>query len=125
MVVLVLTACPTGLRGHLTRWLLEISPGVFVGVVSTRVRELAWQRVTELCKDGRALMIYTTRGEQRLAFKTHHHDWQPIDVDGIHLMLRPHTADAKSGAARPGWSKASRYRHAHRGRPRGQQPGEP
>ena len=31
MVVIVLTACPAGLRGHLTRWLLEISPGVFVG----------------------------------------------------------------------------------------------
>ena len=25
MTVLVLTACPAGLRGHLTRWLLEIS----------------------------------------------------------------------------------------------------
>ena len=31
MTVIVVTACPAGLRGHLTRWLLEISPGVFVG----------------------------------------------------------------------------------------------
>lgn len=31
MVVLMLTACPEGLRGHLTRWLMEIGPGVFVG----------------------------------------------------------------------------------------------
>lgn len=31
MVVIVLSACPAGLRGHLTRWLLEISAGVFVG----------------------------------------------------------------------------------------------
>jgi CRISPR-associated protein Cas2 len=29
MVIIVLTACPAGLRGHLTRWLLEISAGVF------------------------------------------------------------------------------------------------
>ncbi|MCQ8210670.1 type I-E CRISPR-associated endoribonuclease Cas2e, partial [Cutibacterium acnes subsp. acnes] len=44
MTVLVLTACPAGLRGHLTRWLLEISPGVFVGHVPTRVRDALWDR---------------------------------------------------------------------------------
>ncbi|WP_423232601.1 type I-E CRISPR-associated endoribonuclease Cas2e, partial [Bacillus licheniformis] len=42
MTVLVLTACPAGLRGHLTRWLLEISPGVFVGHVPARVRDALW-----------------------------------------------------------------------------------
>jgi CRISPR-associated protein Cas2 len=40
MIVLVVTACPVCLRGHLTRWLLEISPGVFVGKVTTRVHSL-------------------------------------------------------------------------------------
>jgi len=114
VVVLVLSACPAGLRGHLTRWFLEISPGVFVGIASARVRELAWDRVVELCKDGRAIMIHSTRGEQRLAFKVHRHDWQPVDFDGIHLMRRPHTADVKSGGARAGWSKASRYHRAAR-----------
>lgn len=39
MVVIVLTACPVGLRGDLTRWLLEISPGVFVGHLDACVRE--------------------------------------------------------------------------------------
>ena len=38
MVVVVLTACPVGLRGDLTRWLLEIASGVFVGHVTARVR---------------------------------------------------------------------------------------
>lgn len=56
MVVLVVTACPAGLRGHLTRWLLEISPGVFVGHVSARVREDLWFQVIELCKDGKAIL---------------------------------------------------------------------
>ena len=31
MVVLVLSAAPASLRGSMTRWLLEVSPGVFVG----------------------------------------------------------------------------------------------
>jgi CRISPR-associated protein Cas2 len=34
MTVIVLTACPSGLRGRLTNWLLEISAGVFVGNVT-------------------------------------------------------------------------------------------
>ncbi|MEV6274876.1 type I-E CRISPR-associated endoribonuclease Cas2e [Nocardia sp. NPDC051832] len=114
MVVLVLSACPAGLRGHLTRWLLEISPGVFVGVLTARVRDLAWQRVVELSKDGRAIMIYSTRSEQRLAFKVHRHEWEPVNIDGIHLMRRPHTGDTTSTGARAGWSKASRYRKAVR-----------
>lgn len=115
MVVLVLTAVPAGLRGHLTRWLLEISPGVFVGFVSARVRDLLWERVLELAKDGRAIMVHSAKGEQRLAFRVHRHNWKPVDVDGVHLMLRP--ADPVTDGApqlRPGWSKASRYRAAAR-----------
>lgn len=120
MVVLVLSARPAGLRGHLTRWFLEISPGVFIGIASARVRELAWDRVVELCKDGRAIMIHSTRGEQRLAFKVHRHDWQPTDFDGVQLMRRPHTSEVKTGQARAGWSKASRYNRAAKQRSRDQ-----
>lgn len=128
MVVLVLTACPAGLRGHLTRWLLEISPGVFVGFVSTRVRDLLWERVTELAKDGRAIMVHSQRGEQRLAFRVHRHDWEPVDIDGVHLIRRPgpkstpgaqtndieekvnHSESTVPSELRPGWSNASKYR---------------
>lgn len=115
MVVLVLTACPSGLRGHLTRWLLEVSPGVFVGHVSARVRDLMWERVVELAKDGRAIMIHTARGEQRLAFKVHRHDWKPVDLDGVQLMLRPAEGTAAmTPQLRAGWSNASKYRMAAR-----------
>lgn len=112
MVVLILTACPTGLRGYLTRWLLEVSPGVFVGHVTARVRDLLWQEVTANAKDGRAIMVHSVRGEQRLSFKVHRHDWQPTDFDGIDLMMRPIDPTATGGGMRRGWSKASRYRRA-------------
>lgn len=114
MVVLVITACPAGLRGHLTRWLLEISPGVFVGVLSRRVREIVWARTVELVKDGRAIMVVSSRNEQRLDFRVHRYDWEPVDFDGISLVRRPHTGEALESAAKPraGWSKASRYRRA-------------
>ncbi|WP_232783947.1 MULTISPECIES: type I-E CRISPR-associated endoribonuclease Cas2e [Microbacterium] len=57
MVVLVLSACPPGLRGFLTRWMLEISAGVFVGQVSKRVRERMWVRTVEMVRTGRAIMV--------------------------------------------------------------------
>ena len=50
MVVVVLTACPTGLRGDLTRWLFEVAPGVFVGHVSARIRERLWERIVSSCE---------------------------------------------------------------------------
>ncbi len=114
MVVIVLTACPAGLRRHLTRWLLEVSPGVFVGVLTARVRDLMWERVLELVKDGRALMVHSARGEQRLAFRVHRHEWEPVDVDGIYLMRRPPSESAVPSGARPGWSRTSKYRRARR-----------
>lgn len=89
MIVLVLTACPPGLRGQLTRWLLEVSPGVFVGHVSARVRAQIWERTRELAGNGRAILVHSARNEQRLAFQVHNHDWVPTDFDGLTLMLRP------------------------------------
>ena len=65
MVVLVLSAAPASLRGSMTRWLLEVSPGVFVGHVSARVREQLWELVRAYIGDGRALLIWSVRSEQR------------------------------------------------------------
>lgn len=111
MIVLVLTACPPGLRGHLTRWLIEVSAGVFVGHCSARVRDELWDRVLEYAKNGRALMAYSTRTEQRFAIRHYGHHWDPEDLDGITLLRRPHDA-APDGSAPPksGWSSASRRR---------------
>lgn len=110
MVVMVLTACPAGLRGHLTRWLLEISAGVFVGHVTARVREELWDQVVELCRDGKALMVFSVRGEQRLDFKAHRHEWVPTDFEGLTLMLRPAGPGDHGTGMRRGWSKASQRR---------------
>ena len=113
MTVIVVAACPVGLRGHLTRWLLEISPGVFVGKISARVRDLMWSRVLELVKNGRAIMVYSTNSEQGLAFEVHEHNWTPVDYEGVNLMLRPaHNAPeiGRPGMPKKGWSNASKRR---------------
>ncbi|MDV6013049.1 type I-E CRISPR-associated endoribonuclease Cas2e [Haloechinothrix sp. LS1_15] len=107
MTVVILTAVPPGLRGHLTRWLLELSPGVFVGYVSARVRALMWQRIVEYVQDGRALMVHAVRGEQRLAFHVHGHDWTPVDYDGITLMRRKTVPDYTPTESKPSSGGAS------------------
>lgn len=119
MVVLVLTACPPGLRGLLTRWLMEISAGVFVGKVSRRVRELLWERTVGMVRTGRAIMVFSARNEQGLSVLVHGHHWQPVDIDGITLMLRPSGTASRSrqnsNTSSPpatGWSKAARRRRA-------------
>lgn len=125
MVVIVLTACPDGLRGHLTRWLLEISAGVFVGNVSSRVRTLLWERVTELSKDGRALMVYSQPNEQHLAFQVHGHHWEPTDYDGVLLMRRPAPASKTPSQGRTGWSKAGRRKRFGQRSTNAKNPGDP
>lgn len=112
MTVIVLAVCPEGLRGHLTRWLVEISSGVYVGNVSARVRDLLWQRVLEMVGRGRALMVHSVAGEQRLSFRSHNHEWSPKDFDGITLMMRPSAERAAetNNMLKPGWSAAAKRR---------------
>lgn len=108
MIVLVVTACPAGLRGDLTKWLTELAPGTFVGNPSARIRDLLWDRTTELVRDGRALLVYSSNNEQGMEFRTHRHDWVPTDFDGLTLMVRP--AAPSKQQRRTGWSRARQQR---------------
>ncbi len=110
MIVVVLTACPEGLRGHLTRWLMEVSAGVFVGHTSNRVRDELWDRVVELVGRGRALMVFTAATEQRFEVRSHGHHWTPEEIEGLTLMRRPSSDNDSPPPERTGWSNASRRR---------------
>jgi len=114
MIIIVLTNCPHALRGDLTKWLFEISTNVFVGRVSARVRDLLWKRVEQHCGSGRATMVFNTNNEQHFDFRVHNSEWEPIDIDGFKLMLRPNFIDADGTGLKVGYSKASRYLAAKR-----------
>lgn len=117
MTIIILTACPEGLRGHLTQWLLEISAGVYVGHVNSRIRHRLWAKVVDMAGPGRALLVYQQPGEQRLSFKVHDHHWEPVDHDGITLMRRPTQRTSHNPALPAGWSKASKRRRFGRRTP--------
>jgi CRISPR-associated protein Cas2 len=116
VTVIVLTNCPAGLRGFLTRWLLEISPGVFLGNPTTRVREILWAEVRQYRGKGRALLAYQTNNEQGFTFQTHEHSWHPTDHEGLTLLHRPSqrvppaSGDHPPNLPRQGWSKAAKRR---------------
>ena len=112
MIVLVLTAVPPGLRGHLTRWLVEIAPGVFVGKVSKRIREQLWMIVMEMLGSGKALMVFTARNEQGLDFRSIGHDWIPTEYEGLTLLLRPAPMVQTPGRSQAPVSKAERWRRS-------------
>lgn len=114
MIVLVLTACPQGLRGHLTRWLFEVSAGVFVGKLNPKLRDHVWDLVTQEVQ-GKALLVHPDRSaEQGFSFRVHGHDWEPTDIEGVTLMMRP--GGRRTSALRKGWSAASRFRKGSRRR---------
>ena len=78
-----MTDCPPRLRGNLSKWLCEINTGVYVGQLSSRVRDALWDRVCKNLQTGRATMVYTTNGEQKMDFRVHNTSWTPVDFDGI------------------------------------------
>ncbi len=115
MIVITLTDCPISLRGDLTKWLLEINAGVFVGKVSARVRDNLWERVVKNVKNGRATLVYSTNNEQRMDFRIHHSENEIIDFDGLKLVLKPSRERIKRLAQRRmGFSKAAKMRMVHK-----------
>lgn len=88
MVVITVSKCPACLRGDLSKWLIEIDTGVYVGNLSARVRDAVWDRICENIKSGRASMSFSSSGDQKLDFRIHNTYWEPVDYDGIKLVRR-------------------------------------
>ncbi|MET8692266.1 type I-E CRISPR-associated endoribonuclease Cas2e [Streptomyces bauhiniae] len=89
MTVIVLIAAPEGLRGHLTRWMVEVSAGVFVGNPSRRIRDRLWDLLATRIGDGQAVLAEPASNEQGWAIRTAGRDrWRPVDYEGLILSAR-------------------------------------
>jgi CRISPR-associated protein Cas2 len=88
MVVMILTAVKPGLRGELSRWLIEPQAGVFVGKLSARVRDRLWEKVvTAKVAEGSAVMLYSSRTEQGFTVRLHGERMRmPVDFEGLTLI---------------------------------------
>lgn len=108
MVVICLSDCPPRLRGDLSKWMMEINTGVYVGNVSGRVRDGLWERVCENIKTGHATMVYSAAGEQKMKFRVHNTTWEPVDFEGLTLMRRPLPGKGNQPELPENFSKAAR-----------------
>jgi CRISPR-associated protein Cas2 len=87
MITISATAVPDHLRGALTRWLLEVTPELYVGTVSACVRDELWASVAASTGDGTAVLVYPTDNEQGFELRTAGtHRRHPVDFDGITLV---------------------------------------
>lgn len=90
MTVIVLERGRPSLRGRLTRWMLEVKAGVFVGSLSPRVRDELWKLVRDRLAGGAAVMVYSASNEQGFAFRSAGvASRQLIDMEGLLLVRKP------------------------------------
>jgi CRISPR-associated protein Cas2 len=87
---MILERVPAGVRGELSRWLIEPHTGVFVGHVSARVRDKLWWRMLQAQDMGGIIQIWSTNTEQRYQMrKSGETDRLIIDYEGVQLMRKP------------------------------------
>ncbi len=90
MVVMIMESVPVGLRGELSRWLIEPHPGVFLGHLTAMVRDRLWERACAACREGGVIQMWTTNNEQRFAVRVFGNTRREIvDIDGLQLVRRP------------------------------------
>ena len=112
--VITLKNVPPSLRGDLTKWMQEISTGVYVGNFNSRVREYLWDRVCKSTESGEATMSYSFHNEIGYDFKTLNSGRSVIDSDGIPLVLIPGNSKEQShGGLKNGFSSAYKMHKAH------------
>lgn len=89
MIVISLSSIPPKLRGYLTKYLWEISPGVYVGDVNARVREALWDRVLDNANDiSKGVLVFPADNEQGFEFLSLGPSWKPIDYEGLKLIIK-------------------------------------
>ncbi|WP_404870936.1 type I-E CRISPR-associated endoribonuclease Cas2e (plasmid) [Kitasatospora griseola] len=89
LTVLSVTAVPDHVRGALTRWLIEVTPHLYVGTVSAKVREELWSAVAGCVADGVAVLVHPTQNEQGFDLRTVGAQRRnPVDFDGLLLVAQ-------------------------------------
>lgn len=92
LTVIAVERVSQGLRGDLSRWMLQPQTGVFVGDLAAAVRERLWRRVCDYRGAGACLMVSRAQNEQGFQLWQHgDRTRQLIDLEGFALVqISPH-----------------------------------
>jgi CRISPR-associated protein Cas2 len=66
---MILEKLPRSLRGALSRWLIEVRPGTFLGNPSQRVRDELWKKATNRPPLGYVLQVWTAANPQGFSYR--------------------------------------------------------
>ena len=101
LTVISTTAVPDHVRGALSRWMLEPTPGLYVGTLSGKVRDELWAVVAASVGTGAAVVISPSDNEQRFIIRTAGERRRTVeDFDGLMMIvLNPLEADNESTKA--------------------------
>lgn len=88
MVIFLMEKVPISLRGEITRWMLELKPGVFVGNISALVREKLWEHICQKSKNGAVMLLHSAANEQGYKIRTFGDTTRKVkDFDGLQLIV--------------------------------------
>ena len=86
MLMIDLLEAKPVLEGQISRKLLEVRPGVYVGSLSKRQMETLWNAVIESMPRA-ALLVYAAKNECGISMKTlGEHRYKIVDCDGLQLV---------------------------------------
>lgn len=90
MIVLIVEKVSGSLKGEITRWMIELKAGVFVGSLSGMVRDKLWENVCKKAKEGNCILVYKFNNEQGFEIRT----WgtgsrEVVDLEGLFLTRMP------------------------------------
>lgn len=87
MLVIVLENAPTRLKGYLSRLLLEVRSGVYIGDYSVKVRERLWKTVIDEIEEGNAVITWSCPTDLGFDFDTCGKNRRiPVELDGLKLV---------------------------------------
>ena len=86
LTVIVLSNVPEAVKGYTSAYFIQVSPGVFVGKVSAKVRDLLWDKLSGLTGIGAASLVHSNDSEQGFVIRTRMSNYEDVDFDGITLI---------------------------------------
>ncbi len=91
MIVLCVERVTPGVRGYLSRWFVQIRPGVFVANLSARIRDALWQNLESSAGIGGAIMLWSDHTHpQGYEVRQTGEPRRPLrDFDGLFLPQKP------------------------------------
>jgi CRISPR-associated protein Cas2 len=100
MTIILVSRVTPAARGLLSRWMLQIESGVFLGHLSKRVRERVWHRLLGMKRLGVCTLISHVPTEQGFSVvRMGDADTEVVDFDGLLLVRRKVTASRPASAS--------------------------